>query len=157
MNFSIASYKKNCVYLVGISNSSDQIQCLLADLPMRMLLLFLRTPVRRPGDQLRQPNQVAVAAPAEKELAQAARALEKQVALAEAEEQKEVKIEVKTSKPVAAAAADAEVAPPTAKVVARPRVEAPGKADTVKMGTKVVGSDGTKEKAQARIQRYGEG
>ena len=118
-------------------------------------MLFLRTPVRRPGDQLRQPNQVAVAAPAEKELAQAARALEKQVALAEAEEQKEVKIEVKTSEPVPAAAA--EVAPPTAKVVARPRVEAPGKADTVKMGTKVVGIDGTKEKAQARIQRYSEG
>ena len=60
---------------------------------------------------------------------------------AEAEERKEIE-------PAAAPG----VAPPTAKVVARPRVEAPGKADTVKMGTKVVGGDGTKEKPQ--VQRY---
>ena len=40
----------------------------------------------------------------------------------------------------------------TAKVAERPMVEAPGKADTVKMGIKVVGGDTNTEKPQ--VQRY---
>ena len=96
---------------------------------------LFRTPARRSGDRLRHPNQVAVVAPAERKEA-------------EAEERKETEPCCFCPEPAAAP----EVAPPTAKVVARPRVEAPGKADTVKMGTKVVGGDGTKEKPQ--VQRY---
>ena len=83
---------------------------------------MVRTPARRPGDKLRQPNQVAVVAPAEKEPAVA--------------EEKEVEHAVAEQKEVAARADG-----PAAKVAERPRVEAPGKADTVKMGIKVVGGD----------------
>ena len=87
-----------------------------------MVPLLFRTPARRPGDKLRQPNQVAVVAPA-------------------AEEQKEVAAE--------ATRTDAS----TVKVAERPKVEAPGKADTVKMGIKVVGGNTNKDKPQ--VQRYG--
>ena len=73
---------------------------------------------------------------------------------AKAEEQKEIEPCCFCPEPAAPAAA-AEVAPPTAKVAARPRVEAPGKADTVKIWTKVVGGDVTKEKAE--VTRYSDG
>ena len=92
-----------------------------------MVPLLFRTPARRPGDKLRQPNQVAAVTPAEKEPA--------------AEEQKEVEAE--------ATRADAS----TVKAAERSKVEAPGKADTVKMGIKVVGGNTNKDKPQ--VQRYG--